>query len=76
MWFIICFIHYKAIDPVKFIDGYDKYWKLISEAFWQKEVYFLKYQLLNIFKIKGRTIWKAEEDELLRDSFQYNISKT
>lgn len=52
----------KLIEPLKFVDAYEKYWRNISETFWNKEVYFLKYQLLNILKTKGRTLWKADED--------------
>lgn len=62
MWFVLCFMHYKVLDPSKFIDSGEKYWRLLSEAFWQKEVYFLKYQLLNLFKAKGRIVWRSKED--------------
>jgi hypothetical protein len=30
VWFIICFMQLKLIDPVKFVDAYDKYWRNIS----------------------------------------------
>lgn len=55
-------MHYKVLDPSKFIDSGEKYWRQLSEIFWQKEIYFLKYQLLNVFKAKGRIVWRARED--------------
>lgn len=63
-------MHYKVLDSAKFVDSNDKYWRSLSEVFWQKEAYFLKYQLLNICKAKGRTVWRAKEDELLRKIFK------
>lgn len=71
VWFIICFMQLKLIDPLRFVDAYEKYWRHISETFWKKEVYFLKYQLLNIIKTKGRTLWKADEDQILRLAYRY-----
>lgn len=73
MWFILGFIHLKALDPLKFVDKhdrYDKYWRNISENLWNKDILLLKYQLLNIVKTKGRTIWKAEEDDLLIKAYK------
>lgn len=66
-------MHLKMLDPVKFLDGCEKYWKLVSEAFWEKSVPFLKYQLLNIIKTKGRTVWKEQEDALLKEAYKYFI---
>jgi hypothetical protein len=36
VWFVLCFMHYKVLDPSKFIDSGEKYWRLLSEVFWQK----------------------------------------
>jgi hypothetical protein len=54
----------KMLEPNKMVDG-DKYWKNISLTFWHKDIPFLKYQLLNVMKTRGRTTWKPKEDALL-----------
>lgn len=63
----------KLLDPIKLVDNlkYDKYWKNISATFANKDIPFLKYQLMTIIKIKGRTTWKKEEEELLKEAYQY-----
>lgn len=62
----------KLLDAIKFIDAekYEKYWRAISRTFWNKDISFLKYQLLNIIKSKGRASWKKDEDHLLTEAYQ------
>jgi hypothetical protein len=48
----------KLLEASNFVDSHEKYWRNISETFWNKEIFFLKYQLLNIIKSKNRTIWR------------------
>lgn len=61
----------KMLEPNKLIDleKYEKHWKNISTTFHNKEISFLKYQLLTIIKNKGRTHWKTKEDDLLKESY-------
>jgi hypothetical protein len=73
VWFVICFVQFKVIDAAKFVDGFEKYWRKISELFWQKDVHLLKYQFLNLIKTKGRAAWKKEEEELLKVAFRYQL---
>lgn len=62
VWFVICFMKLKLLDPLEFVDGYPKYWKEISLIFWGKNILFLKYQLLCLVKTKTRIVWKKDED--------------
>ena len=62
-------MHYKVLDSSIFVDSYEKYWRNLSEVFWQKEVYLLKFQLLTVCKAKGRAVWREKEDLLLKKVF-------
>ena len=70
VWFIVCFIHLKMLEPNKFVDS-EKYWKNIALTFFQKDIPFLKYQLLTLLKTRGRTSWKPKEDTLLKEAQKY-----
>lgn len=64
-------MHLKLLECHRFLDSCERYWKALSTAFWGKNIHFLKYQLLNIQKTKGRIVWREREDELLREAYKY-----
>ena len=70
VWFIVGYVHYKLLDANKLLDS-QKHWNRIREAFWGKDVYFLKYQLQTIIKNRGRITWGEKQDLLLRDICPY-----
>lgn len=70
VWYILCYMKLKSLEPVDFVDGYNRYWTDTSAVFWGKTIPFLKYQLLSLIKAKGRINWKKEEDDLLLEAYK------